>query len=90
MAMMHENMSRATLHHNRILLSMCFHPWLEYVKQTREERDEAADLLYNKILLRRTWKQWRKASYVFVSADFCFTPHPKREELTLVSISSTT
>lgn len=71
-SMMHENMSRATLHHNSVLLRMSFHPWLEYSKQAREERDKAAEFLYNKILLRRTWKQWRKASYVFVSADFLF------------------
>ena len=58
--MMQENMSRATLHHNRALLSSCLYPWLEYTRLVKEEREKAAELLYNKILLRRTWRQWRK------------------------------
>ena len=58
----HENMSRATLHHNRVLLSCCFYPWLEHTRKMKEERERAAQSLYNRILLRRTWKQWRKVS----------------------------
>ena len=55
-----ENMSRATLHHNRVLLNCCFHPWLEFTRRVNEERFETAEALCKKILLRRTWRQWRK------------------------------
>ena len=54
------NMSRAVLHHNRVLQSCCFHPWLEFTRRVTEERLEAADTLNKRILLRRTWRQWRK------------------------------
>ena len=57
-----ENMARATLYHNMVLLRMCFSPWLKYTRQVGEEREKAADSLYKKILLRRTWKQWRKVN----------------------------
>ena len=55
-----ENMSRAALHHNRVLLECCFHPWLELTRRVNEERLEAADALCKNILLRRTWRQWKK------------------------------
>ena len=55
-----ENMSRAVLHHNRVLLKCCFHPWLEFTRRVNEERLEAADALCKNILLGRTWRQWRK------------------------------
>ena len=60
--MTRENMSRATLHHNRVLQSCCFHPWLDFTRAVSEERHEAAESLNKMILLRRTWKQWRKVS----------------------------
>lgn len=74
--MMQENMSRATLHHNRALLSSCLYPWLEYTRLVKEEREKAAELLYNKILLRRTWRQWRKygqhaVRLQLVAEDYC-------------------
>lgn len=60
MEMTRENMSRAALHHNRVLLECSFHPWLEFTRRVNEERLEAAEALYKKILLRRMWRQWRK------------------------------
>lgn len=58
--MTRENMSRAALHHNRVLLKCCFHPWLEVTRRVNKERLEAAEALHKRILLRRTWRQWRK------------------------------
>ena len=58
--MTRENISRAALHHNRVLLKCCFHPWLEFTRRVNEERLDAAEALCKKILLRRTWRQWRK------------------------------
>lgn len=71
-----ENMARATLYHNMVLLRMCFSPWLKYTRQVGEEREKAADSLYKKILLRRTWKQWRKygqhaVRLQAVAEDYC-------------------
>ena len=61
--MTQENMSRATLHHHRVLQSSFFYPWLEFTRRVEGERENAAELLYNRILLRRMWKQWRKVSH---------------------------
>lgn len=47
-----ENMSRAALHHNRVLLKCCFHSCLDFT-WVNEERLEAADTLCKNILLRR-------------------------------------
>jgi len=74
--MTHENMSRAILHHSRALQSWCFHPWLEFTRQVKEERDRAAVTLHNRILLRRTWRQWRKygqhaVRLQMVAEDYC-------------------
>ena len=55
-----ENMSRAALHHNKVLLKCCFHPLLEFTRRVNEERLQAAEALCKNILLRRTWRQWRK------------------------------
>ena len=55
-----ENLSRAVLHHNRMLLTSCFHPWLDFTEKANEERLKAAEALHQHILLRRTWRQWRK------------------------------
>ena len=71
--MTQENMSRATSHHNGVLLSSCLYPWLEYTRQVKEEREKAAELLYNKILLRRTWRQWRKVR-PFCYSQRCINP----------------
>lgn len=62
--MTRENMSSAALYHNRVLLKRCFHPWLEFTRRVNEERLEAADALCKNILLRRTWRQWRKVRRV--------------------------
>lgn len=59
-AMARENMSVAVDHQNRRLLEGCFYPWLEYTRRAREERERAADQLADTILLRRSWRQWRK------------------------------
>ena len=67
MEMTRENMSRAALHHNRVLLKCSFHPWLEFARRVNEERLEAAEALCKNILLRRTWRQWRKVR----GANFC-------------------
>jgi len=64
-----ENMSRAALHHNRVLLKCCFHPWLEFTRRVNEERLEAAEALCKNILLRRTWRQWRKVRAASLSLD---------------------
>lgn len=71
-----ENMSRAALHHNRVLLKCCFHPWLKFTRRINEERLEAADTLCKNILLRRTWRQWRKygqhaVRLQMVAEDYC-------------------
>jgi len=71
-----ENMSRAALHHNRVLLKCCFHPWLEFTRRVNEERLEAAEALCKNILLRRTWRQWRKygqhaVRLQMVAEDYC-------------------
>lgn len=66
--MSHEKMSRATLHHNRVSLTCCFYPLLDYMRKMKEDRERAAESLYNKILLRRTWKQWRKVSPTWFDA----------------------
>lgn len=64
--MTHENLSRAILHHNSVLLRRCFHPWLKYTREIKEEREKAAESLHNRILLRQTWRQWRKVSSSYV------------------------
>ena len=74
--MTQENMSRATLHHSRALLSSCLYPWLEYTRQVKKQREKAAELLYNKILLRRTWRQWRKVR-LFCYSQCCINPFSK-------------
>jgi len=74
--MTRENMSRAALHHNRVLLECSFHPWLEFTRRVNEERLDAGEALYKKILLRRMWRQWRKYGQhairlQMVAEDYC-------------------
>lgn len=71
-----ENLSRAVLHHNRMLLTSCFHPWLDFTEKANEERLKAAEALHQHILLRRTWRQWRKfgqhaVRLHLVAEDYC-------------------
>lgn len=71
-----ENMSRAVLHHNRLLLTRCFHPWLDFTRRANEDRLEASEALHQNILLRRMWRQWRKfgqhaVRLQLVAEDYC-------------------
>lgn len=59
-AMAHQNMSSAVEHHGQALVITCFYPWLQYTRQNKARRMEAADQLYRKIILRRSWRSWRK------------------------------
>ena len=72
--MSRENMSRAVLHHNLVLQKCCFYPWLEFTRRVNEERLEAAQVLYKRILLRRAWRQWRKVIAACLCLDFLLFP----------------
>ena len=72
-AMTQENMGVAVKHHNIGLLEGCFYPWLEHTRRANQEREIAAGQLANKILLKRSWRQWRKVRSCAL-ALLCFEP----------------
>ncbi|KAK3711749.1 hypothetical protein QZH41_020139, partial [Actinostola sp. cb2023] len=59
-AMAHQNMSSAVEHHSQALVITCFYPWLQWTRENHAKKNEAADQLYRRLLVRKSWRSWRK------------------------------
>ncbi|XP_048588264.1 coiled-coil domain-containing protein 191 isoform X2 [Nematostella vectensis] len=75
-AMAHQNLSSAIEHHAQALVITCFYPWLQFARENSRRQQEAADQLFRRILLRRSWRSWRKygqhmVRLEVVAEDYC-------------------
>ena len=61
------NEHRASNHSNQVLMTKCFVPWQQTVKETIQEKEKEADSLYRDLLLKRHFSVWQEVGGLYMS-----------------------